>query len=115
MRSRSDKDASQEKERGSSMPMFVALVNWTEQGTRNLKETVGRTDAFIALAGKMECKVHNFLYTMGPHDIVAVIEAPNDRAASALILSVQSLGNVRGVTMPAFTKEEMAGILRDVR
>ena len=94
--------------------MYVALVNWTDQGTKNIKETTRRADAFLHLAEKTECKVHQLLYTMGPHDIVTVLEAPNDRAASALILSVSSLGNVRAVTMPAFTKEEMGGILRDL-
>lgn len=96
------------------MPMYVALTNWTDQGARNVKETVRRLDAFITAAEKMKCKVHNALYTMGPYDLVSIIEAPNDRVASALALSVGALGSVRSVTMPAFTKDEMAGIVREM-
>jgi uncharacterized protein with GYD domain len=97
-----------------SMPMYVGLVNWTDQGARNAKESVKRLDAFATVAEKMECKVLNTVYTMGPHDIVTIFEAPNDRVASALVLSVGSLGNVRTVTMPAYTKDEMASILREL-
>jgi uncharacterized protein with GYD domain len=97
-----------------SVPMYIALSNWTDQGARNVKETVRRLDAFIAAAEKMKCKVHSALYTMGPYDLVSIIEAPNDRIASALTLSVGAVGNVRSVTMPAYTKDEMAGILREV-
>lgn len=62
----------------------------------------------------MKCKVHNILYTMGPHDIVSIIEAPSDHAMSSLALSLGTLGNVRTMTMPAYTKDEMAGILREL-
>jgi len=77
-----------------------------------VKDTVKRADAFVATTEKMGCKVHNLLYTMGPHDVVTIIEAPNDRAASAATLSVSALGNVRTLTMPAYTKDEMGGIIR---
>jgi uncharacterized protein with GYD domain len=94
--------------------MYVALVNWTDQGVRSAKESIKRLDAFVAAAQKMECKVHNVVYTMGPHDLVTIFEAPNDRTASALTLSVGTLGNARTMTVPAYTKEEMAGILRQL-
>jgi uncharacterized protein with GYD domain len=96
------------------MPLYVSLVNWTDQGARNVKESVKRADAFVAAAEKMKCKVHNLLYTMGEYDIVSIIEAPNDRAASALALSLGTLGNVRTVTVPAYTKDEMVSILREL-
>jgi uncharacterized protein with GYD domain len=102
------------KEATNQMPLYVGLTNWTDQGARSAKESVKRLDAFYAVAEKMECKVHTTLYTMGPHDLVTIFEAPNDRAASALVLAVGSLGNVRTVTMPAYTKDEMTGILRQL-
>lgn len=94
------------------MPLYVVLVNWTDQGIRNVRDTVKRADAFIATAEKIGCKVHNLLYTMGSHDVVTIIEAPNDKAASTLTLSVGVLGNVRTLTMPAYTKDEMGSMLR---
>jgi len=93
------------------MPYYVALVNWTDQGIRNVKDSVKRGDALIATAEKLRCKVRHLFYTMGPHDIVTVIEAPNDQAVSTLTLSMGALGYVRTLTMRAYEKEEMEGIL----
>ncbi len=93
------------------MPVYVALVNWTDQGVKNVKDTPKRADAFIESARKINCKVREILYTMGAHDAVAVIEAPDDETASRLTLGVGMLGNVRTVTMRAYTKDEMAKIV----
>ena len=48
---------------------------------------------------------------MGPHDIVTVVEAPDDETVSRLTLGVGMLGNVRTLTMRAYTKDEMAKIV----
>lgn len=97
------------------MTRYVALVNWTEQGIRNAKDTVKRADAFVAVARRMDCRVHEILWTMGPYDVLAFIDAPNDQTVSALTLSLGMLGNVRTVTMRAYTKEEMEEVLRVVQ
>ncbi len=93
------------------MPVYVALVNWTDQGVKNVKDTIKRADAFIESARKINCKVREILYTTGAHDIVTVIEAPDDETASRLTLGVGMVGNVRTVTMRAYTKDEMAKIV----
>jgi uncharacterized protein with GYD domain len=94
-----------------TMPVYVVLVNWTDQGIRNVKDSPKRSDAFIESAGKMGCRVREILYTTGAYDLVTVIEAPDDETASRLTLSVGMRGNVRSVTMRAFTKDEMAKII----
>ena len=96
------------------MARYVALVNWTDQGVRAAKETVKRADAFVAAARRMDCQVHEILWTMGPYDIVASLEAPSDQVLSALTLSLGMLGNVRTMTMRAYTKEEMGKILERI-
>ncbi len=93
------------------MPVYVALVNWTDQGAKNMKDTIKRADAFIDAARKMNCRVREILYTMGPHDVVTVVEAPDDETVSKLTLGVSMLGNVRTLTMRAYTKDEMAKIV----
>ncbi len=47
------------------MPVYVALVNWTDQGAKNMKDTIKRADAFVDAARKINCKVREILYTMG--------------------------------------------------
>ena len=93
------------------MPLYVALASWTDQGAKNVKDTIKRADAFVDAATKMGCKVREILYTMGPHDVVTVIEAPNDEAASRLTLAVGMQGSVRTLSMRAYTKDEMAKII----
>ncbi len=93
------------------MPMYVAIVNWTDQGIRNVKDTARRAEAFIDAAKKMNCTVRELLYTMGPHDIVTIIEAPNDETVSRLSLGVGMLGNIRTLTMRAYSKDEFGKII----
>ncbi|MDQ3444184.1 MAG: GYD domain-containing protein, partial [Chloroflexota bacterium] len=61
--------------------------------------------------GQMGGSVDALLWTMGRYDIVAVIDALSDEAASAIVLKVTALGNVQGETLRAFTADEVAGIV----
>ena len=52
-----------------------------------------------------------FYYTMGRHDFVAMIEAPNDEAIASVLFSLGSLGNVHTDTLKAFSMDEAANII----
>jgi len=79
----------------------VVLTNFTDQGIRNVKETVGRAEAFKAMAKKCGVTVKDMYWTLGQYDVIAICEAPNDEAATALSFSVCSRGNVRSETVLA--------------
>jgi GYD domain-containing protein len=51
-------------------------------------------------------------WTVGPYDLVAIIEAPDEESATAFLLEVGSWGNVRTTTLRAYDREEMSGILQ---
>ncbi len=93
------------------MTTFVVLAGFTDQGIRNVKETIGRAEAFKQMAKKSGVTVKDLYWTLGPYDVVAVCEAPDDASATALSLSVASRGNVRAQTLRAFTFDEMKTIL----
>ena len=94
------------------MPRYVVLVNWTEQGVRNVKETLQRTDSGGELAEKHGLKLEQAYWTVGPYDMVVIFEAPDDEAISAHLLEVaSSMGTVRTITLRAFDREEMRGII----
>jgi uncharacterized protein with GYD domain len=93
------------------MAKYVILANWTEQGVKDARNTVDRGTAFTTLVGQMGGSVDALLWTMGRHDIVAVLDAPSNEVASAIALKVTGLGNVRGETLRAFTADEVAGIV----
>src|SRR5680860_865045 len=93
------------------MAKYVVLANWTDQGVKDAKQTVDRAAKFEELVGQMGGSVDVLLWTMGRYDIVAVIDAPSDEVASAVVLKVSGLGNIRGETLRAFTSDEVAGIV----
>jgi len=88
----------------------VSLVNWTDQGIRNVKESPKRADAVSALANKLGAKMQIF-YTMGEYDLVAITEAPSDEVAMQLLLEIGRLGNVRTKTLKAWTVAEATKVI----
>ena len=93
------------------MPTYVSLIHWTEQGIRNYKDTMKRLEDFTKLSESRGGRVREALYTVGEYDLVTVTEFPDDETATATLLQVGSLGNVRTKTMRAFDADEMSGII----
>ncbi|SCL25915.1 Uncharacterized protein, contains GYD domain [Micromonospora pallida] len=89
------------------MPTYVALLNWTDQGIRNYKDTVRRAEAFAAGTQNVGANLLNLYWTVGPYDLVAVVEAPDDETAAAALLKLGGAGNVRTATMRAYGRDEM--------
>jgi uncharacterized protein with GYD domain len=50
-------------------------------------------------------------YTLGKHDIVAIVEAPNDDTIASVLYVTGSKGNVRTKTLKAFPMSEAAKII----
>jgi len=96
------------------MAMYVMLINWTEQGVKEVKESPRRSQAFKQMAEGMGCTIHGVFFTMGRYDIAARLTAPDDETISALALKVAQLGNVRTETMRAYTEEEFAKIVEKI-
>lgn len=97
------------------MPKYVGLINWTDQGIKNFRDTVERAKGATALAEKMGGKLTTLLWTVGQFDLVTTSEFPNDEAASAFSLALASLGNVRTTTMRAYDADEMARLISKTR
>ncbi len=93
------------------MASYIVLLNYTDQGIRNVKQSPKRRKAATAAAEKLGIKVKEAYLTMGPHDMVVVADAPNDEAMTSWAISVGALGNVRTQTMRAYPSSEMDGIV----
>ncbi|MFC4501836.1 MULTISPECIES: GYD domain-containing protein [Streptomyces] len=93
------------------MPAYVTLLNWTDQGIRNYKDTAKRAEAFAVAAQKLGGKILSLYWTVGSYDLVAVVEAPDDETATAVLLQLGGVGNVRTTTLRAFGPEEMDRII----
>ncbi len=97
------------------MARYVSLIQFADQGIRNIKDTIKRGDAAIAEAEKMGMKSIEEYWTMGAYDAVVLFDAPDDETMTAFALKVSSLGNVKTQTLRAFRKEEMEGILAKIK
>ena len=97
------------------MAMYVSLLQFTEQGIRNVKDSIKRAAAATAEAEKMGVKVTDSFWTMGAYDVVLLLDAPNDETMSAFSLKIGALGNVKSQTMRAFSRKEMEGILAKIK
>jgi len=96
------------------MVRYVTLLNFTDQGIRNIKQTVDRAKAFKAAADKMGGTVKELYWTQGAYDLIATIEVPDEPTGVSLLLALGSLGNVRTQSLRAFTANEMTPILARV-
>jgi uncharacterized protein with GYD domain len=90
---------------------YIMLMNWTEQGITNVKDSPKRLDAAKALAKKLKGEIRKFYMTTGAYDILLILEAPDDEAAAKFALSVGSGGNVRTTTLKAFSEKDYRTII----
>jgi uncharacterized protein with GYD domain len=93
------------------MPIYVGLGSWTDQGTKDFHGAVQRGNAFREAAEQAGGRVRELVWTMGVHDFIAVLEAPDDETAAVLVLRVAAAGNVRTTTMRAFDADQMTNII----
>lgn len=98
------------------MPTYVCLFNWTDQGIRNVRDTIERVERGSALAEeKYGVRLGQIYWTVGPYDLVSLFEAPDDQSISAFLLELGSAGNVRTTTLRAYDREEMRGSIERLR
>jgi uncharacterized protein with GYD domain len=96
------------------MPTFVSLINWTDQGVANFKDTVARSADARNAAAAMGGQIKDIYWTVGAYDLVTVAEFPDDETATAFLLALSSRGNLRTTTLRAFGADEMSRIIGKV-
>jgi uncharacterized protein with GYD domain len=94
------------------METYVMLMQFTERGIMNVKNTAQRAEEFKLMAIRHGAAVKETFWTLGLYDVVQVIEAPDELTMMALSLSVGALGFVRTQTLRAFSEAGMQIILR---
>ncbi len=93
------------------MPLYVSLMKLTEKGMADIKNAPKRLQESEKAMEQMGAKLLHFYMVMGEYDYVAVAEAPNDDVALAFLLGLGGQGNVRTVTMKAFSREHFGQLL----
>jgi uncharacterized protein with GYD domain len=93
------------------MPQYILLANWTDQGIKQVKETIQRGEQFKQLVQQAGGTVHGVFWTQGRYDVAARVEVADDETMTAIALRLGSGGNVRTETLRAFTADEMKAIV----
>ncbi len=97
------------------MSTYITLVNFTDQGARNIQGTVSRLKDGEKLLRSMGGRLIGAWWIMGQYDEVLIIEVPDDETAARFVASVVKLGNVRTSTMRCFNEEEAVRVLGGLR
>ncbi|MGQ0485990.1 MAG: GYD domain-containing protein [Hyphomicrobiales bacterium] len=93
------------------MARYIQLLNWTDQGVKNVKESPKRLDAARQLAKKMGCEIREFYMTIGSCDMVVIADAPDDDTMAKFSLTLSMAGNVRTTTLKAFPEDAYRKII----
>lgn len=96
------------------MPTYIALINYTDQGIRQIKDSPKRLDAARTMLKDLGGTLKEFYLTLGQYDIVTVLEAPNDDVVARFVLQVASAGNVRTTTLKAFPEAEYRKVVQSL-
>ena len=95
------------------MATFITLVNFTDQGIQNVKDSPERFEAFKSLVETLGGTVKSAYWTLGNYDMVVVVEG-SEEVAMTTNLKVGSLGNVRTQTLRGFSVGEMRSLINNM-
>ena len=84
------------------MSHYIALVNYTDKGIANIKDSPARLDRARDLLREMGGEFRQVYLTMGNYDLVIAYEAPDDATSARFTLRLGMLGYVRTTTLKAF-------------
>ena len=96
------------------MTTYFILINWTDQGIKNIKDSPKRVDAARKAVKGIGGEVKAFYMLQGRYDAVIILEMPNDETLAKFLLKIGSLGNVRTTTLRAYPETEYRKIIADL-
>jgi len=97
------------------MATYIALCNYTAEGIKTIKEAPKRLDKAKALARKLGGEMKALYLTMGPYDVVAVYDLPDEEAAAKFALIIGRTGAVTTSTLRAFSEADYRRLVGELR
>jgi uncharacterized protein with GYD domain len=93
------------------MPTYIALLKWTPQGLKDVKQSPSRLDAARKGFQAAGVTMKDFYMVTGQYDMVAIVEAPDDTTLAQAVLSAAAQGSIVSETCRAFTENEYRQII----
>jgi|SRR5579871_6518363 len=97
------------------MPAYIALINFTDQGVKDLAQVAARVRQMQNQSAPDGVKLLGWYLTMGAYDAVAIAEAPDDLTMARGLLQVSGEGAIRTTTLTAFPLEEFEQMVSTLR
>jgi uncharacterized protein with GYD domain len=93
------------------MGKYIALVSFTEEGIKKVRDTAKRAKKFAQAVRKKGIAIKQTYWTTGRFDLIHVFEASSEEDAAAFSFALGSCGNVRTETYRVYDIGEMTKIL----
>jgi len=94
------------------MLTYIVLYKFTDQGRKNVKDTIRRAGEHQADNQRRGFTIHGLYWTQGQYDLVAIVGAPDEQSMLAGLFNIAEAGNVESETLRAFTQAEMEQVLQ---
>lgn len=96
------------------MPIFICFLNWTDQGAKNAKDSVKRSQVAKAIAERLGGRLLSTYVTTGRYDVIATLEMPNGEAMVKFAAAISASGSARTTTVRGYTPEEFSRLAAEV-
>jgi len=96
------------------VPTFIIMMNWTEQGIRNVKDAPKRAAAAKEMAKKVGVEIKQTYLTNGQFDLVSIVESASGDNIAKFCMQVGALGNVRTSTVRAWSQDEYMKLISEL-
>ena len=96
------------------MATYVTLVNYTQKGAENMKDSPNRLETAKELFQSMGSEIKAYYLAMGRYDAVVIAEAPDDETATKLAITTSMAGAIRTETFRVFTEDEYRKIISEL-
>jgi uncharacterized protein with GYD domain len=91
------------------MPKYLIEASYTLDGVKGVQSGGGsaRRDAIGALAQSVGGSLESLYFSFGESDVYVIVDLPDNQAAAAVALAVNSSGAVAAKTVVLLTPEEV--------
>jgi len=94
------------------MIRYLTLIQFTDQGARNVDKSLDRASDFGKSVGDAGGKLISQTWTVGQYDGCVIFEAPDETTGTSLLIKLAKDGNVRTETMRCYDNQEFANIVK---
>jgi uncharacterized protein with GYD domain len=96
------------------MPKYMISANYTAEGMAGVRSAgaKSRVDAVSTMLEAMGGRLESFHFAFGDTDVFAVCEAPDDEAAAAVAMAINSSGAATTRTTKLLTVDQIDEALR---